>query len=379
MLVIAIVGAVVVIGAGLIRPSPIVDSDQPVATATAQPSAQPSDQPQPTVFFAPPVDYADEPGQLAYTVGGVDAGVYLATAGGSGPRRIADRPDDTEFHGVEWSPDGRHLLYYEAGRVSRFHVTDPLGKVVFSGDGCCAAWTPDGTLLATLSFFGGSSDRNPGSAALVVVGLDGSPVAQVTLSGARPGNLVQVFWFPDGRSILVDDLYLGSGGSPSETWVIPIESGREPRPFPIKPLYGARSFFSPDGSRVVGYATEGLVVAAADGTGARVLAPNPAEWYASAWSPDGDRIALLLGRGEESPVLHVLDATTSETLSPLPSGLTAGLLNVAYIADWSPNDGRILFSTATGLWAVDPDGSDLRQLLDGVSEGRWQPLLAADR
>jgi hypothetical protein len=54
-------------------------------------------------------------------------------------------------------------------------------------------------------------------------------------------------------------------------------------------------------------------------------------------------------------------------------------LNVAYIADWSPNDGRILFSTATGLWAVDPDGSDLRQLLDGVSEGRWQPLLAADR
>ena len=375
LLVAGLIGAVIVIGSGMLRPAPVVDADPPVATATNRPPVLPTDVPRATVFSVPPLDYADAPGQLAYAVSG---GVFLANADGSSPKRVAAETGDT-FYGVQWSPDGRHLLITGSGDSlnGRFHVADSTGTVIFSHVGCCATWSPDGTRVAAMLFDfqpGPVGDREPGDAIFVVVGLDGASTSEIRLPTGRHGNLVQVFWSPDGRSVIVDDLNLSLGAGQTDTWAIGLDGG-EPRPFPIKPVYAAGSFFSPDGSQVVGYVGEALVVAAADGSHGRALADD-ANWFASAWSPDSRRIAMVLGRGEEFPTLHIVDASTGESSFQVRLDETGSELTIGYVLEWSPNNGRILFSAAAGLWAVNPDGSDIELLVPGIDEAHWQPLLA---
>jgi TolB protein len=98
----------------------------------------------------------------------------------------------------------------------------------------------------------------------------------------------------------------------------------------------------------------------------------------AAWSPDGRRIAFISNpyrqKGEPSELFVVnADGSGRQKLT--------GEVRRAATPDWAPNGERIAFAdfdrvrVRTGLYVIDSDGSDLRQLVEGSEPiiHRWSP------
>ena len=137
--------------------------------------------------------------------------------------------------------------------------------------------------------------------------------------------------------------------------------------------------FSPDGARAAYIDGDSLVVAAADGTGSKVMASGLelAATHAPLWSPTGDRIAFSwtddphtidsLAHAHELRVLDLASGTVTSLVS------VRGSDRLPAIA-FSPDGDRILFATTDtdALWSVRADGSDAQRLVTGTSWGDWQ-------
>jgi dipeptidyl aminopeptidase/acylaminoacyl peptidase len=285
-----------------------------------------------------------------------------------GDANITTVGPSTEIVEWTWSPDGTRLAITESGSTAtwRLVVRDPDGvELADLGTGVAAAWSQDGTRLAWVgdgglsvsdaslnpakidigglrvgrvawspdgsqlgfSASGGESVIDP-PASIYVVRLDGGPPAPVT----EPGYPTGIAWAPDGSALIVVLVDL-SGESPSRAFLVPREGGE-----PARFLDGAPAFsfpaWSPDGTRVAMSTTEGILVAAGDGTGAQLLIPA---------EPD-----VLIAE------VH-----------------------------WSPSGAWLLYTTSTGreptMWLVAVDGSDAPRQISpdgaGAMDADWQPLL----
>lgn len=105
------------------------------------------------------------------------------------------------------------------------------------------------------------------------------------------------------------------------------------------------------------------------------------EPHSAVWSPNGERLALMLldaTSPSKKSAIFTLELDTDELDRVTPFHLNAGN------PDWSPNGARILFNSnfegqaAANLFTVDPDGSNLRQLTDNPRgrsffEPTWSP------
>jgi Tol biopolymer transport system component len=145
--------------------------------------------------------------------------------------------------------------------------------------------------------------------------------------------------------------------------------------------------YSPNGAEIAYISPNGLGVAAADGSQARVLVPGvldedfPLSAYGLEWSPTGDRIAFLraskesmgTGRADE---LAVVDVASGKVVS------LAKLTRIFPYIKFSPEGDQILFTrpdpdakSASSLWSVHTDGSNLHRLVAGADWGDWQTLI----
>lgn len=325
---------------------------------------------------APPA--TGQPGHLAY---GRDGDVFLAEWDGRNPVRIADgiAPGGPTIcgsywgEGPMWSPDGRHLAYRSAqeGCPGTIYVSDADGHVVASvpGNGWLVSWSPDSTRVAT--WVDDSESRTIG-----IYGLDGVRQALLTLpTGLGPPGDYDPLWSPDGRSILMRL----APPSPSEVWELPVDSGAPRHIPPEDPRSHWNVQYSPDGAQVAFIDGNSLVVAAADGSGSRVLASGLELWanHTPLWSPTGDRIAFSWTddphdelSGPYTHELRVLDVTSGTVTTLASDRGTDPLDGIAF----SPEGDRILFSRqdVEGLWIVNADGSDARLLVARTSWGDWQ-------
>jgi WD40-like Beta Propeller Repeat len=347
-------------------------------------------------------------GRLGHLAYGLDGSIYVADWDGRNPVRIADGTLDPGGGGPAgcgsfwgegpiWSPDGRHLAYRSAWDNSclaatgegKVYLSDPAGHVVasFPGTGWLVSWSPDSTRVATSVDLGKTFG---------IYGLDGVRKALLTVPlGYEVHGDYSPVWSPDGMSLLMPIASVAPP-SPSEIWELPIDGGT-PRRVPANdPRSRFRAEYSHDGARMAFTAypdSESLVIANADGTELRVLAgarvdpnygPGPGDEYSSpVVSPTGDRVAFIWSPAvydqTSDPSLSVYELRVVDVASGTVTTLAreSGAVPLGPIR-FSPEGDRILFSKSdtnfvgTSLWSVHVDGSDPQLLVTGTGWGDWQ-------
>ena len=238
-------------------------------------------------------------------------------------------------------------------------VTEPGVRQLTVGFGTCnhddnPTWTPDGQLVFERSCSGLLS-MNPDNGAIASIPntRNGEGCASVS-----PDNTRILFAStrsdPNTWEVLVMNLD-GTGLSHL------IATGKE----------GACAHWSPDGKRVaiskinenyaeVNYA---LYVVKADGTNPVRLTDPPFSPLDAAWDPMGKRIAFIDGLSNE---MYIISADGGD-----PIQVTSDGWYKSWRISWSPDGNWIVFSGAPadgkdppGLYAVHPDGTGKRLLLD---------------
>ena len=205
-------------------------------------------------------------------------GAWVVSADGS-RRRLGD------YAGASWSPHGRFVVAWRGGEL---YAVEPGGRVRWSlarrGRIAAARWAPvDGFRIAYLS-----------GRTLRVVNGDGTGDRRYAAAAA-----VAPSWRPDGRHVLAfvdrrDHVRVAAVDSRRELWRSRAVGG------------AVELAWSPDGRRLLAVTARGWWVFGADGL---VLARGPARRGLSlddvAWSPRGDRIAIVRRASDASDVLLV--------------------------------------------------------------------------
>ena len=328
-------------------------------------------------------------GRLAYEL---DGDIYLADVDGRNPTRIADGAPAGDASGtgsfslVGWAPDGRHLLYEKFGGApwnETAYIGDPNGRVIASfspSDGNVwsgLGWSPDSTRLVGWT---------AGSTAIGVFGLDGRRQSLISIP-AGDGRFREYpgLWAHDGRSVVVrlHGLNPDIGGY----WDLPIDGSAPHRLADTDPRASLYRSFTSDGTRVA-ISQVSLTVANADGTNPRVLergrdvandccSGDPGQ---PMWSPDETHLAYDWVRSQQAgnAITYDSDLRIADVASGIVRTLIAHLPVGITVIGWSPAGDRILFSTfddkgAGSLWTVNPDGSGRTLLVEGATQGSWQP------
>jgi hypothetical protein len=215
-------------------------------------------------------------GRLLVTAEGRGGGVWVVSADGS-RRRLGD------YAGASWSPRG---LYVVAWRDGELLALEPGGRVRWSlarrGRIAAARWAPgDGFRIAYIS-----------GRALRVVNGDGTGDHRYAAAAA-----VAPAWHPDGSRYVV--AYVDRR---DHVRVVAVDSRREI--WRSRQVGGARELaWSPDGRRLLVATAGGWRVLGADG----LVLTRRAEpsVHDVAWSPRGDRIAVVRRVSDSSDVLLV--------------------------------------------------------------------------
>lgn len=195
--------------------------------------------------------------------------LYAMPAKGGEALRLTDTPGPESA--PDFSPDGASLAFAYAestdpaaiGRSSRIHVSraDGSERVPLLGEVAGAQvypkWSPDGARLA----FSGTLEEGAKYAVFVVDATGGTPTP---ISGDGPA--FNAHWFPSGDLVFVSP----RDGTP-RLW---------------------------------------RVASTGEATGARVerLTSNAVGWFQPRVSPDGERILVRIGFGEEHAGIALLDA-----------------------------------------------------------------------
>jgi WD40 repeat protein/DNA-binding SARP family transcriptional activator len=241
-----------------------------------------------------------------------------------------------------------------------------------------AAWSPDGTRIATGSWDGTTKiwDACTGEELLTIASF---PLEEWDM---YLDWIYDVAWSPDStRIITASGDFTKSGSLDNVARVWDAATGEE-----LLVLAGhedalSSAMWSPDGTRILTSSWDGTARVWDSETGAELLVLTTygfgvfTTWgyeYGmgrATWSPDGNRIVTANGNG----TAQVWDATTGEELVIL-SGDPAGLYGVA----WSPNGEHIAtggFSGEVGLWNANT-GEKILAITghsDAVSDIAWSP------
>ena len=323
-------------------------------------------------------------------------------------------PDGMRPTAISWSPDGKHIAWWQprAESVPEYELwvgnADMSGATklgVYNGNNLLPAmWSPDGTTLA-------ASASNFGFSSLVTVPAAGGPIKQVlpqrhtyqlasrwnrdgdrlsfaevtegsTVRGAVvsistgkvtplvPGVKLPAFgtWSPDGSHIA----YQVVDGSKSTVWVCDSAGGNKRQltteGFESFPGISMTDAWSPDGKEILYESrrtgTSDLWVAPIDGGKLRQLTHDVRNDQNGSWSSDGKWIAFTSDRGKQLDVWVVPSAGGQEqrvTDTPAEEGeiphFRPGTLELTYVAT----------TRAGGVWTRDvASGKETRLTPDSI-------------
>jgi Tol biopolymer transport system component len=174
-------------------------------------------------------------------------GLYVMTADGANPRRVA--PSLNVREEPSWSPDGKTLAVtgYDDKGAGLFLVPLDGGAPVRLYDKLCyfPAWSPDGRYILFAEYFLGAQMQTK------AITPDGKPFPLPIIRFLRPGvrTMSSAYRFlPEGNSLV---LLEGDWRKP-QFWLVNLETGARRELTDLRPGKVTRSFdVTPDGKRIV--------------------------------------------------------------------------------------------------------------------------------
>jgi len=286
----------------------------------------------------------------------------------SGPVRLTgDAELDLQWGAIHPSPDGSRLAVESNwGGVAIFNLDigelEPLAIGSSGGAGGFLGWHPDSRRILF------RQDAGPDAGLWLVdtqqfTGLVRERTASaISDAAASPNGQKVVYSFCRGFGDVAQLYVLNVNGSDRRV------------------LYTAESdifliSWSPDGSQIAFLGDKGYTLMSSDGASLRTLpiANFPGTFpFEPVWSPDSRMIAYVASDGTipykldppdpfQGATLRLIDVTTGED-RPLLSDSSSGHIDPA----WSPDGSQIVFASihsgAPEIWAVNVDGTNLRQL-----------------
>ena len=107
----------------------------------------------------------------------------------------------------------------------------------------------------------------------------------------------------------------------------------------------------------------------ANGDNARQLTDDPALDDEADLSPDGSKVAFFSGRGGSAQIyVGNVDGSGLKAITPVGSGDTS--------PRWSSDGSKIAFSRSGSIAVMNPDGSDVRIIMEAQSSGEAEPCRA---
>jgi hypothetical protein len=303
-------------------------------------------------------------------------------------RLASNHPIGVPITSLDWSPSGDALALALAGAegpdgqedgVVLLWTPDRLLRI-WSGEGSPRLeWAPDGRSLVLWSSDGSQGpDGAPESFDTRLVFADGSPDRAFDLF--PEGDSLQ--WSPDGRQWVVSEAIEQDIAPDTAVSLVQVADGR------TTPMNIGTGHFRPIGwtdheSVIVATVERGrgvtgtLDVPIADPPAYRVLfGPDESLGHYARPSPDRLRLLGMSGADErgfgELRVIEVAPETGGSI--DLAPGKKVGDTGFA----WSPDGLQVVFHALDeGLWAVNADGSGLRQVARGgivMVDDPWQPV-----
>jgi Tol biopolymer transport system component len=293
--------------------------------------------------------------------------------------------------GPVWSPDGSQLVYQSvSGWATRYYLVAADGghrREITPDDRPkgLLRWSPDGSLLAYLTYHQNSDGSISNSAYLCV-----TEVATGDTHQAPVGNVQDLVWTPDGRSLLAVvrtddsvalDKYDANGNH--EGRISEADFLRDAATITISPDASKVAYIDPVPEGDVESGSDSLNISALDGSATKSFATLWTE-ASIVWSPDSTRIAFVALTSDYEYALYVADAAGAQMreLMLVNTGDESGETVPAAPA-WSPDGIRIAtssLSSAEGpaLFVMNADGTQRRQIISFAGNGMiydlaWRP------
>jgi hypothetical protein len=324
----------------------------------------------------------------------LDNTLQVVNPGGqAAPLALADRPFNSPL--FQYFPSSRFaggLLYgLSVGDegLTRAYAIDaggarlaPFIEQVYQG---LAVWPGDGAQPARLAWdvLANIAENNTATSRLFVSNADGSE-GRAVLEEAGPGRVLAVGrWSRDGQRLFYSKEPLGLGGyilfgGASNLWAYSLADGSTAELL-AEPGAACIDDLSPDETLVAHHCTNTSIsiVQIASGTTSTINPPAEgveANFTGSArFNPDGPQVAFAIARGNpdnEQGWVAVSDGLegTARLVAAAPAG------QYFQVAAWLDPDTLVLQSwgVTPGVWLVNIEGSELRQIAEGVFHGLSQ-------
>jgi Tol biopolymer transport system component len=316
--------------------------------------------------------------------------------------RYIDGSEDGIYVLPSWSPDGQKIAYLvqvprEDGASEddyrsevwvaavdgseQIRVSDAISDVLGS-DWTVATWSPDGTRVAFTAEVAGNTDTT-----IYVVRADGSRIEhRIPLEW----YVDRVFWSPTSDELL---FFPQTRASKLGAFLLQLEGEQIVEVYEhvqVADSWGATADWSVNGIEFViaHHLSQRILIVGTDGEASRAVQLNEGFPVEVAWSPDGAYIAITASTApqQNAEILYVLELEAGRLTTAFNDGDRS-----IFLPDWSPDGGRVLFSTirdrqegvpnpvewpASTLWTYDVASSQLQQLTPGEVHdgmGAWSP------